>query len=306
MRAAVVVLGVAVALLAPGVASAANVDVGFGNFSYNPASVRIAPGDTVTWSGSFVGHPLSGPAPIGAQSTGMTRVVAFPAAGRFDYICTLHAVTQNMVGSVTVSANRPPVAAFTATAAVAGRPVTFTSTSSDPNPGQALSFRWDLDGDGAFDPGVTGATATRTYARAGAVTVRLRVTDSNGDVVGPESAETAQTIQVAGAAVAGAGATSVLGLTRSSLRRSGRRVSVRVRSTLAGRATLRLRRRGRTLAQGSARFAAPGTKTVRLTLTRRGRAAIRRGTRVRASLVFTVRPPSGASATLTRTVRVRG
>ena len=300
-----VVLGVVVALLVPGVASAANVDVGFGNFSYNPASVRIAPGDTVTWSGSFVGHPLSGPAPIGAQSTGMTRVVAFPAAGRFDYICTLHS-NIGMVGSVTVSANRPPVAAFTATAAVAGRPVTFTSTSSDPNAGQSLSFRWDLDGDGAFDPGVTGATATRTYARAGAVTVRLRVTDSNGDVVGPESAEAAQTIQVAGAAVAGAGATSVLGLTRSSLRRSGRRVSVRVRSTLAGRATLRLRRRGRTLAQGSARFAAPGTKTVRLTLTRRGRAAIRRGTRVRASLVFTVRPPSGAAATLTRTVRVRG
>jgi plastocyanin len=300
-------------------AQAANVNVSYGRNFYSPASVRIAPADTVTWtpatmSDTFAIHPQAGPNPPfvntpgnTAYTTGTMRTLTFATAGRYAYRCTFHD-TLGMTGTVIVSANKPPVAGFTATSATVGQPVTFTSTSSDPNAGQTLSYQWDLDGDGAYDPGVTGATATRTYASAGAVTVRLRVTDSNGDSVGPESAEAAQTITVAAGSQAVAGATqrATLRLVTTSLRRVGRRVAVRVRSSVAGTATVKLRRRGRTLAQGTKRFAAPGTQIVRLKLTRRGRATIRSGRRVTATLVLSMRDTARRTTRLSRQVRVRG
>jgi plastocyanin len=307
----------AVVVAAP--ARAANVSVTFTNYSYSPASVRIAPGDTVTWNGAtatdtfsmtMFRHPLQWPnGPFATFSQNVrTHSETFTTAGQFAYQCPVHVAMFNMRGSVTVSANKPPTAGFTATAATAGRPVTFTSTSTDPNPGQTLSYQWDLDGDGAYDPGVSGATATRTYPRAGAVTVRLRVTDSNSDSVGPESADAAQTINVAAGSQAVAGTTqrATLGLVTTSLRRVGRRVPVRVRSSVAGTATVKLRRRGRTLAQGTKHFTRPGTQTVRMTLTRRGRATIRRGRRVSATLVLSVRDTTRTTTRLSRRVRVRG
>ena len=71
---------------------------------------------------------------------------------------------------------RPPSASFTATPGlpVAGDEVTFTSTSTDPD-GDAISYAWDLDGDGAFDDGNT-KVVHFTYARGGAYTATLRVT----------------------------------------------------------------------------------------------------------------------------------
>jgi plastocyanin len=317
VRGAVAAIVCALAALAAGApAHAANVNVTQSDFAYTPASVRIAPGDSVTWvaatpSDTFStmgGHPLQWPSgPFATFSGAVTsHAETFASAGRFVYRCQLH-FALGMTGTVTVSANRPPTVGFTASPATVGRPVTFTSTSSDPDPGQTLTYAWDLDGDGAFDPGATGATATRTYATAGTVTVRLRVTDNNGDVVGPESAEASQAITVAPAqAVAGATERTVLGLVTTSLRRVGNRVVLRLRSAAAGQATVRLRRRGRTLAAGTARFAAASTKSVRLRLTRRGRAALRGRRAVRATLVATFRDQARNATTLSRQVRVRG
>jgi hypothetical protein len=59
--------------------------------------------------------------------------------------------------------------------------VQFTgSGSSDPD-GDALSYAWDLDGDGAYDDSTT-ANPSFTYTAAGTYTVRLRVTDARGAV----------------------------------------------------------------------------------------------------------------------------
>jgi glucose/arabinose dehydrogenase/PKD repeat protein len=52
--------------------------------------------------------------------------------------------------------------------------------SSDPDPGDTLSYAWDLDGDGAFDDAST-PQAQWTYQAPGQVTVRLRVTDPSGE-----------------------------------------------------------------------------------------------------------------------------
>src|SRR5919106_2493075 len=57
--------------------------------------------------------------------------------------------------------------------------VNFDGTgSSDPDPGDSLTFAWDLDGDGQFDDS-NSPQPTRTYA-AGNYTVRLRVADEFG------------------------------------------------------------------------------------------------------------------------------
>jgi hypothetical protein len=52
------------------------------------------------------------------------------------------------------------------------------SASNDPD-GDALTYAWDLDGDGAFDDGAA-ATASFTYTQPGTYTATLRVTDPSG------------------------------------------------------------------------------------------------------------------------------
>jgi PKD repeat protein len=76
--------------------------------------------------------------------------------------------------------NQPPVARATATPTSGPSPLTVHfdgSGSSDPN-GDALSYAWDLDGNGTFGDS-TAVRPSRTYA-AGRYTVRLRVTDARG------------------------------------------------------------------------------------------------------------------------------
>jgi glucose/arabinose dehydrogenase/PKD repeat protein len=79
------------------------------------------------------------------------------------------------------AANVPPVASFTATPPGGPVPlqVTFDATGSLDPDGDALEYRWDLDGDGNFDDDA-GPTAARTYPTPGSVTVGLRVTDARG------------------------------------------------------------------------------------------------------------------------------
>ncbi len=77
--------------------------------------------------------------------------------------------------------NKAPQAAFTVTpqsSSEAPLEVTFdASTSTDPE-GDALTYEWDVDGDGTFD--YTGVEATHTYTEIAAYTARLRVTDASG------------------------------------------------------------------------------------------------------------------------------
>ena len=79
------------------------------------------------------------------------------------------------------SPNDAPTARATATPSSGAVPLAVQfdgTTSSDPN-GDALTYAWDLDGDGDYDDS-TAARPTRSYGAAGAVTVRLRVTDPGG------------------------------------------------------------------------------------------------------------------------------
>jgi PKD repeat protein len=87
----------------------------------------------------------------------------------------------NIATVVVNAANRPPVAGFTHSPALPKtlEQVTFTSNSSDPD-GSISSYAWDTDNNGQFDNG-TSSSASKTFATAGTYTVKLKVTDNNGD-----------------------------------------------------------------------------------------------------------------------------
>ena len=79
------------------------------------------------------------------------------------------------------SANRPPVAVATASPTTGAAPLTVTfdgTGSSDPD-GDALSYAWDLDADGAYDD-ATSTRPTWTYTANGSYAAKLRVTDPGG------------------------------------------------------------------------------------------------------------------------------
>jgi glucose/arabinose dehydrogenase len=87
------------------------------------------------------------------------------------------------------STNSPPQAAFTATPTAGDPPLTVNfdaQGSTDTDPGDVLTYAWDLDGDGDLDD-ATAPTATMTYQTAGSRTVRLEVTDKAGAI---DSAQT--------------------------------------------------------------------------------------------------------------------
>jgi glucose/arabinose dehydrogenase len=87
----------------------------------------------------------------------------------------LHRVVYN-------GANHPPTAVISASPTSGAAPLTVNfdgSGSSDLDPGDSLSFVWDLDGDGQFDDS-TAVAPTRTYTASGTFTARLRVTDPAG------------------------------------------------------------------------------------------------------------------------------
>jgi hypothetical protein len=75
-------------------------------------------------------------------------------------------------------ANHPPAANFTWSPVTprSGDAIAFAATTSDPDR-DAVTVRWDLDGNGTFE--TAGATATRTLARGNHV-VALQATDARG------------------------------------------------------------------------------------------------------------------------------
>ncbi len=78
--------------------------------------------------------------------------------------------------------NVPPVASFTATPSFGPAPLTvdFNASGSSDADGQALTYAWDLDGDGQYDD-ATGVTVNdRVYSTVADVEVGLRVTDTEG------------------------------------------------------------------------------------------------------------------------------
>ena len=78
--------------------------------------------------------------------------------------------------------NQAPIAAISSSLTwQEGIPLFISAEGSSDPEGDALTYAWDLDNDGAYDDG-TGFTAIGWFEDNGSYTVRLRVTDSKGAV----------------------------------------------------------------------------------------------------------------------------
>ncbi|WP_196240627.1 PKD domain-containing protein [Nocardioides anomalus] len=156
---------------------------------------RVAPYVLTTIPGSAVA--------VSAAATRTVNQSPYAFAGWSDGGARSHSITAPATATTYTArwadANRIPVASIITDPHTASGPAPLTvgldaSGSTDPD-GQALSYAWDLDGDGAYDD-ATGATAGATYP-VGTVTVGLRVTDAGG-----LSATTAKTVSATNTAPA--------------------------------------------------------------------------------------------------------
>jgi plastocyanin len=97
---------------APGARAASTVTVQISNFAYQPATVTIQVGDTVTWTNlDSAAHTAtdtgSGALFDGVMATGESFSHTFTQAGTYDYYCTFH---PEMTGTVVVQAGVPDAA----------------------------------------------------------------------------------------------------------------------------------------------------------------------------------------------------
>ncbi|MCW2915212.1 MAG: hypothetical protein JWN52_3280 [Actinomycetia bacterium] len=86
--------------------------------------------------------------------------------------------------------NNPPQAAIAAVPPSGDVPLTVAfdaSGSTDVNPNDLLTYRWDLDGDGTWDEGLTGPKVSKTYDTKAKIKAKVEVTDDHGGV---DTAET--------------------------------------------------------------------------------------------------------------------
>ena len=89
--------------------------VTFVAYEYTPKCIRIAAGQTVTFSGLFESHPLVGgevvgvdqipdpSSPIPPTSTGTMKAVPFENGGVFPFYCDFHGAALGMFGAVLVN-----------------------------------------------------------------------------------------------------------------------------------------------------------------------------------------------------------
>ena len=122
-------------------AQAAVINVGVTNYTYLPDPVTINVNDTILWTWDAVFHSTSSDT-VGLWESGVHNPpfsfsVTFTNAGTFPYHCSVHVVTHNMTGSVTVqgAGNVPPTVSVTnpPDGAVLSAPATITlaATASD-------------------------------------------------------------------------------------------------------------------------------------------------------------------------------
>jgi plastocyanin len=314
--------------VAPALAADQTVQVG-NDKTLSPTAVTVVSGERVTWRWAgpagdtdhiIASHPnqaeswdsdpgVSSDNPVD-HPVGRTFSHTFGAAGSFSYQCRVHSQMQG-----TVSVTAAPVASFTATPStvLTGEAVSFDASASSVAGGTIVRHRWDLDGNGSFETD-TGADprASRAYASAGTITVRLRVSDAGG-----ATADTTRSVTVneAPAAVPTAAAPSAAAALApppvATLLKASIRDTAAPTSRLDRPATQRLARRKAIVVTGTwsedstvaaaATITVPGARPLKLVGPRR---SVRAGAKVTLTLRLSGRTLAAVSRALARGARV--
>lgn len=321
--AATVVLSV-VALAAP--AAATDGAVTFHFASYSPASSRITPGGSVTFTpdagndfsiatANSAHHPLYFDDPsVGNVTSGSAPVTkTFASAGVYTYYCYFHA-SFGMKGKITVTNNQLPTASFTV--ALTGMNVSFDASASRDPDGAITKYQWDFNNDGTVDETDTTPTAQHTFNAS--ATVALTVLDNNADAVGPEaSAPATQSVAVAaplppvtapttptppsGDKIKPKVALVTKALHLAALRRGTAKLSFTVSERGSASATAKIG--STTVASGKTKFSRAGKVSVTLKPTKAGRAKLRHAHRATVKLSLTVTDAAGNRSTKSLTLK---
>lgn len=155
--------------------SPADVTIGqqvtFTDTSTDPDGQDLVRSWDLTGSGSFV--DAVGPTAGRTFDTWGQKTIRLRVSDGID--------TATATQTVTVR-NAPPTVSLTVTptTVATGAAVSFSVTASDPD-GGAVTYAWDLDGDGQYNDSTVAAPPSRAYPRSGTRTIGVRVTDDDGD-----------------------------------------------------------------------------------------------------------------------------
>jgi PKD repeat protein len=175
-----------VCVLALAAATAVQADPPVGDFSFSPTVPQI--GQSVSFSSTATDADdasLSVSWDFGdgsAAGSGLSPSHSYASPGDKTVTMTMsNGIDAPVVVTHTLHVNAPPAASFifSPQTPLAGQQVQFSSTSSDPDPGDTLSYSWDLNGDGVYGDS-TSPFPTFAYTSAGTYQVGLKVTDSTG------------------------------------------------------------------------------------------------------------------------------
>ena len=177
---------------APVSAATFTVDVGPG-FSFNPATITIAAGDTVSWNFISPNHTTTSNATTGVDAwnsgvvaPGGTFSHTFVNAGDHPYYCAIHSfpggTMMNGIVTVTAPAPAPVLASISPSSGSTAGGLSITLTGTDFVPGCVASF-------GGVNATLTTFTSSTTLQATtpaqGAGIVDVRVTCSTGTSVLP-------------------------------------------------------------------------------------------------------------------------
>jgi PKD repeat protein len=154
--------------------------------SFSMGSASPIAGQPVSFDGSASSDPngtissYSWSFGDGGSATGATPSHTYAEPGRYTVTLTVtdEAGRTGSVSHALTVADAPPTASFSVDSAspMPGQPLSFDGSSSSDPDGTIASYSWSF-GDGSS---ASGATPSHTYAKAGAYTVKLTVTDNAG------------------------------------------------------------------------------------------------------------------------------
>jgi plastocyanin len=183
----------AFALAAPARAATTGVDVA--NFAFKPATVNVAPGDTVTWTfkGPDLNHSVTSSTfdsdpgnSMPLHVVGDTFSHTFPDAGTFSYMCKVHSFMTGKVVVGTPSAPPPPdrTAPTITSVKVKGRKVSF-SLSEDASVKLTLRRSGATAKSSTHDAGRGTNSIKLKKLRKGRYSLKLVATDAAGNHSSP-------------------------------------------------------------------------------------------------------------------------